>query len=378
MPPSAQRLHVLQLLLCLDPGGTERMVIELCKRLVGKVDVSVCCLDAPGAWARELLDAGIPVSALHRKPGFHPSLGVRIRRIALARGATVLHCHHYSPYVYGALAALLMPATRLIYTEHGRLSDARTALKRRLANRFFGRLPGAFFAVSENLRVHMIASGFPPARVGVIPNGIDPGPRPTSQERTAARRQLGLPPGVRVFGTVARLDPVKDLGTLIAAFARIPAASENDPLLVIVGDGPERLDLDQLARALNVRPRVRFTGYRAESRRLLAAFDVYVNCSLTEGMSVTVLEAMAAELPVAATGVGGNPELVLDAETGVLAAPRQASALADALTKLAGDKRLRKTLGSAGRERVLQTLSMDRMLDGYLEAYGAGDRKCAT
>lgn len=362
-------LRLLQVVLSLDPGGTERLVIDMSRRLRDRASIAVCCLDAAGDWASQLSDLGIDVSALHRRPGFHPSLARRLARIVRRHRSDVVHCHHYSPFVYGALARLTTPGVRLVYTEHGRLSDAPPSAKRKVANLLLARVPARFAAVSADLRLHMIEAGFPARRVGVVHNGIDPGMAPTVADRAAARGELGLGEAEVVIGTIARLDPVKDLHTLVTAFEAV-RRDRPDAKLVVIGDGPERAALaerlpDGLATA------VLFAGQRDDARALLPAFDVYANSSLTEGISVTILEAMAAGLPVVATRVGGNAEVVLDGSTGRLVPAREPARLADALAALLREPATRSTYGAAGRRRVESDFSVDTMVARYLELYGA-------
>jgi L-malate glycosyltransferase len=282
---------VLHVVLSLEPGGTERLVIELCKQLHKSVPQVICCIDKAGAWAHEATSAGIRVEALHRKPGFQPSLGVTVGRIARASGARVLHCHQYSPFVYGAIARLLQPSLRVVFTEHGRLAAAPPSGKRRWANVILSRVPHRVVAVSQDLRRHLISEGFADSRVSVIENGIDPSDRPSPAVRTRARQTLGVDPDAFVVGTVARLDPVKDLGTFIEAVSYLRDTSVNT-VAVIVGDGPERGALEQQAAGRGIA--VRFVGHRDNARALLPALDVFVNTSTTEGISVTILEAMSA------------------------------------------------------------------------------------
>src|SRR2546425_505366 len=156
---------VLHVVLSLGAGGTERLVIEVCSRLQSRFRMGVCCLDEPGLRARELTDRGIPVATLNRTPGFHPSLGRGIGKIARRHRADVLHCHHYSPFVYGRIATVLSPRLRLVFTEHGRLSDGPPSRKRQLVNPLLGRLPGLLYAVSDALRASMMAEGFPGRRI---------------------------------------------------------------------------------------------------------------------------------------------------------------------------------------------------------------------
>jgi glycosyltransferase involved in cell wall biosynthesis len=361
---------VLQVALSLNPGGTERLVAELATRLNPRFPSAVCCLDEKGTWAAELEGAGIPVAALGRRPGFHPGLGRAIAREAGRHGATVIHAHHYSPFVYACLAKAWRPGLRLVFTEHGRVSDTPPSPKRRLANRLLSRLPARVFAVSEHLKSHLVAEGFAGHEVNVLYNGIAVGPVGLPDLRRAIRSELAVPDEAMLVGTVARLDPVKDLGLLVGAVA--DQVRRGAPLrLVIVGDGPERSALETLAGQAPPGA-VSFLGHRNDARRWLAGCDVYVNCSLSEGVSLTILEAMAAGLPVIATSVGGTPEVVTS-ETGVLIPARDQAALSAALTSLAPDPIRRQALGAAGRRRVEARFTIERMVAEYAAAYEGTD-----
>jgi glycosyltransferase involved in cell wall biosynthesis len=356
---------MMQVVLSLEPGGTERLVIEICRRLAPAVDTLVCCLDEPGAWAGELALSNIPVIALHRKAGFRPMLGLRLARLAAEHGANVLHCHQYSPFVYGRIATVWNRNLKLVFTEHGRLSDAPPSVKRRVANRFLGRGATATCAVSADLRSFMVEEGFPQERIRVVYNGIDLAAPARPDVRLAVRQSLGLAPDTFVVGTVARLDPVKDLHTLLeaATLARRPLT------LLIVGDGSERTALERRAEDLGITSVTRFLGHRGDVRRILSAFDVFVNCSTSEGISLTILEAMASSLPVIATRVGGTPEVVVDEESGLLVPARSADVLAKAIDRLAASPADRFDFGAAGRLRVERRFSLDRMVGDYLNIY---------
>jgi glycosyltransferase involved in cell wall biosynthesis len=356
----------MQVVPTLDPGGTERLVIEIVKRLSNAVDSTVCCLDRQGSWAGELTDRGVVVETLGRHSGFHPELGRRIAELAGQHRIDVLHCHHYSPFIYGQLAALVNRRLRVVFTEHGRLSDAGPSLKRRLVNPFFGRMADAIYAVSDDLRRHMVAEGLP--GVQVIHNGIDPGSRPTAAHRAAARAALGIAGDVLVLGAAGRLDPVKDVPTLLQAFS-VVRRTRPDTRLIVMGDGPERHNLQQSIGRTPDAPSITLTGYRSDVRELLAAVDVFVNSSTHEGVSLTILEAMAAAIPVVATRVGGTPEVVLDRETGLLVPARAPQALASAVETLACAPALRRSMGGAGRFRVKRHFSVEAMVDRYLGAY---------
>lgn len=358
-------MHVV---LSLDPGGTERLVIEIAKSLAPAVASIVCCLDQCGEWASELTSLGVPVVALNRQPGFRPSLGRQIAALAGAHRVDALHCHHYSPFIYGQIARVVRPNLRIVFTEHGRYSDAGPSLKRRLVNPVLNRLPAAIYAVSSDLRRHMIAEGLPERRVQVIHNGIDPGVPPSPADGIAARQSLGMAGSDVIVGTAGRFDPVKGLPALVEAFAAL-RTSRPHARLVIIGDGPERARVIERATALDVLSDVRLTGYRRDVRQLMAAIDIYVNSSEQEGVSLTILEAMASRRPVVATAVGGTPEVVVDRQTGLLVPPRSPRSLAAALDTLVDDPQRRQTMGEAGRSRVERHFSLQAMTASYLRSY---------
>jgi len=358
--------RVLQVVLSLNPGGTERLVIELVARLRGEAPMAVCCLDAKGSWASELESGGVRVTALERHEGFRPALGRGVAAAAREHGATVVHCHHYSPFVYGCLARMWEPRLRVVFTEHGRLSDAGPSSKRRLANRALAKAPRGVFAVSEDVKRHIVAEGFSNDQVEVIYNGVDPGCVPSAETRARVRAGLGLSDDVLVLATVARLDPVKDLGTLLRATQEVARARA--VALVIVGDGTERSTLEDLASQLGIRAITHFLGQRNDARDWLATADVYVNSSISEGVSLTILEAMAAGLPVVATRVGGTPEVINEA-CGRLVPARNPSALAIAVRELAAAPETRAALGSAARRRLEDRFALDRMVHDYLDVY---------
>jgi glycosyltransferase involved in cell wall biosynthesis len=364
--PVGRGPSVLQVVLSLNPGGTERLVVELVTRLRSELAMAVCCLDDEGVWGEALRSDGVDVMALKRGAGFKPMLGRRIAQFAARHQTNVIHCHHYSPFVYGCIARLWDPGMKVIFTEHGRLSDAPPSAKRRAANRVLSRAPHQVVAVSADLRRHLIAEGFPAGKVDVVYNGIDVGPLPDDRARACIRRQLAVSDDTLVIGTIARLDPVKDLATLVQATA---AVARDVPVeLIVIWDGSERAELESAAARAHAGPHVRFLGHRDDARAWLAGCDVYANSSIHEGVSLTILEAMAAGLPEVATRVGGTPEII-DEMCGRLVAARDPAAFAAALAGLAGSKTLRNQLGRAARQRVESRFTLDRMVREYREAY---------
>jgi glycosyltransferase involved in cell wall biosynthesis len=368
-PIAVPTAHVMQVVLRMTPGGTERLVLELCKRVREAFNVTVCCLDDEGEWATDLRAEGIEVVALRRQSGFRPSVGRRIAALAQERHVDLLHCHQYSPFVYGWIASQLNRHLKVVYTEHGRLSDAPPSWKRRLVNPVLSHFNGEIVAVSHELRDYMLASRFAARRVGVIHNGIEPGPAPSRADRLRARRLLGVDDRAFVVMAVARLDPVKDFPTLVDAFAivrrQLPQAR-----LVIVGDGPERARLEACVDASNLGRSVDIIGYRAGVRQLLPAADLYVSSSISEGISITILEAMAAKVPVVATAVGGTPEVLPTVDDGGILVPsRDPGRLAAAILSVERDPAMRAAIAAAGRRRLESDFTLNRMVDEYVRTY---------
>ncbi|MQA28882.1 MAG: glycosyltransferase [Luteitalea sp.] len=359
---------VLQVVLSLASGGTERLVVETVKRLRRQFRMAVCCLDERGTLASELTAIGVPVTVLGRRPGFHPGLGKRIANLAEEQGASILHCHQYTPFVYGCCAKIWEPRTRVIFTEHGRLSDVGPSSKRRLANRLLRTLPTRVYTVSYDLRNHLVAEAFREGQVRVLHNGVKTAVQTTPSRRAEARQALDLPPAAFVIGAVGRLDPVKGLDTLMQAVATVRGRAGNT-MLVLVGDGPERERIEADVRRLGLESAVRLVGYRSDVSAIMPAFDVFVNASTTEGISLTILEAMSAGLPVVATAVGGTPEVVIDGETGLLVPARDGEALAAAILTVRSLSDRGAQLGAMGRRRMLAEFSFDQMVDAYSRAY---------
>jgi glycosyltransferase involved in cell wall biosynthesis len=187
-------------------------------------------------------------------------------------------------------------------------------------------------------------------------------------EREEVRRELGLAPGTFVILQVARLDYLKDHLTAVRTLGRV-ARQVPDVRLVLVGEGPEGLAIEAQVEQLGLTGQVLFLGLRKDVGRLLQAADLFLLTSVSEGIPLTVIEAMAAGLPVVVTQVGGLPEVVQEGVTGLLAPPGDDAALADRILSLAGRPERRAELGRLGRERSRELFSEDSMHAAYLKLY---------
>jgi glycosyltransferase involved in cell wall biosynthesis len=277
----------------------------------------------------------------------------------------IVHCHNIGALFYGSIGSKLARTSGTLYTAHGVYSANRLGKLR-----FARYMPiDRVVTVSEDAREAMLSSGhFDPDAVQTLPNGIDIDLFNMDVDRHALKEELGLPEGVPVFGIVARLSWEKEHKTLLDAMAMLSSEIASS-ILVVVGDGPIRAELEQHAVDAGVADRVYFLGERRDVPKLLQVFDVFVLSSRLEGLSLTLLEAAAAGLPIVATNVGGNSEVVVDGNTGFIVEPGDPGALAEAMSKVGSDPELARSMGKLGRKRVIEQYSLDAMVRRYDKIY---------
>jgi glycosyltransferase involved in cell wall biosynthesis len=356
--------------LSLDVGGLERVVANLARaqRDAG-ARVVVYCLDRAGDLAAPLPGAGIAVRTVgRRRSGFDPSAVVRLWRMLRADHVGIVHCHNHGALVYGSLAARLVRRTPVVYTVHGAHTSSRRATARFLK---LGLVREVVFVSAHAREIARVAGLAGDAHVHTVVNGVDVDAFARAGEGgRRVREELGIPASAPVCGIVARLTPAKDHATLLEAVARLRAAVPGVHCLV-VGDGELRDELAARSRALGLEGSVHFTGARENVADYLAAMDVFVLSSVTEGLAMTLLEAMAAARPVVATAVGGNPEAVEDGRTGTVVPAKDPEALAGAVRSFLADPEAAATVGAAGRQRARERFSLEAMARRYAAIYGA-------
>ena len=355
------RLHVHHVLLSLEPGGLENGVVNVVNGLdPARFRSSVCCLQRSGPFAERIHGDGVAVQSMGLGRGNDWRLPLRLASLFRASRPDIVHTRNAEAFFYAGVAARLAAVPILIHSEHGRTFNDRPLRFR--AQRLLSRWTDGIFAVSEQLRQDLIRHvGLPSARVDVLHNGVDL-KRFETFEGAPARAALALPEQAFVVGSVGRLVAVKNYSMLIRAFAMLQRA---DARLVLAGEGPERGALEQLAAELGVAPRVHFLGHRDDVALVLAALDLFALPSRSEGMSNTLLEAMAAGRPVVATRIGGNPEIVRDGLDGELLPSDDAPAFADALGRFALQPARCVEMGANARERVRSRFSIEAMVDRY-------------
>ncbi|MGH7680500.1 MAG: glycosyltransferase, partial [Candidatus Eiseniibacteriota bacterium] len=283
----------------------------------------------------------------------------------------IVHSHNWSTFLYTVAAAKLAGIRVVVHGEHGK-DDTAVHGGRLMASRVLARGVRRVCAVSKDLAEEIVRDwGVPREHVARIPNGVDLELFRRADRPEAVREELGLAPSDRVVMNTGGFRTIKDHPTLLRAFA-VVRRSVPEARLVLVGAGnprEPRAGLDTLAAELGISDAVRFAGIRKDVPRLLQVCDVYVNSSRFEGMSNTILEAMAAGRPVVATNVGGNPELVEDGVSGFLVPPGGDAALADRIVELLRDPTLAGRLGAAGLGRIEREHSMEGMVRAYTELY---------
>ncbi|WP_243337746.1 glycosyltransferase [Anaeromyxobacter soli] len=362
------RLRLVHVIPNLGTGGAERMLLNLlCALDPRRVDASVLSLyPAAGSIIEsELHRGGVRSYYLSKRPGPDPSCAIAVWRTLRELRPDVVHTHRFAlSYV---LPSLVKREIACVHTVHNIARQEVPALHR-VAYRFAFRLGVAPVAISaEVARSFELLYRRPPA--ALIPIGIPLAAMASpSMDRRAWRASEGVPDDAVVFVCVARFAPQKNLHLLIDAFARTTVALPT-AILLLAGDGPLLTSVQNQAGALGIRDRVRFLGERRDMPSLLGASDVFVLSSDWEGTPVSIMEAMAAGLPVAATAVGGVPELVRSGTTGRLARPKDARSLGDAMLELGSDATLRRAMGLAASRLASEALDVRVMASAYENLY---------
>jgi glycosyltransferase involved in cell wall biosynthesis len=355
---------VLLLITLAEVGGAQAYVASLLPALVPGFDVAVAAHgDGPlrEAAAREGVRF-LPLRHVRRAISPVRDLAGLLELVRLMRRERpdIVHASRSKAGVLGRLAASLARVPIRIFTVHGWAFTAHSGIVGRLyrwADRLARPLTTVTVCVAEHERATGLAAGTcSEARTVVIPNAIDAAAAPRARgDRTTP-----------LLVAVGRLKAPKDFRTLLHALAALPPEAGE---LLVVGDGPDRPRIEAEIQSLGLHDRVRLAGQRSDVPELLAAADVFVLSSASEGMPISVLEAMAAGLPVVASRVGGVPELVIDGETGLLVAPGDAYELAEALRRLFADAGLRQRLGDAGHVRVRERFDVALFRRAHVELY---------
>ncbi|MEW6534749.1 MAG: GT4 family glycosyltransferase PelF [Candidatus Auribacterota bacterium] len=366
----SKQVHVMQVLHTLEIGGAEKLAYDISRKFKKGFAFSFFCLDGLGELADRIVSEGGNVYCFGRKGGWDFALIKKFAALCTEKEVDIIQAHQYTPYFYSVLASLFSKRRpRVIFTEHGRHQPDKVRWKRVIFNRIMLPFTHAITGVAQFSKDSLVwFEKISASRIQVIYNGIDLKNFPAKYNKTEKRKKIDIADEEQVIGIIARLDPIKDHKTLINAFALIRKNNEKSKLF-IVGDGPERLNLEKQVNDLALTSSVIFMGMRSDVPDILMALDVFVLPSIMEAMSVTLLEAMSASLPVVATDVGGNREVVLNGKTGELVPVTDAERLAEAICSILFDSKKAQAMGKAGRQRVEMMFTFEKMLDNYEKLY---------
>lgn len=362
-------LHVVD---SLGKGGLENGLVNLIGRLNSdRFEHVVCAVRRLGPNAERLEAAGARVICLDTQAVSRFQAATLVRTIRDIN-PDLVHSRNWAG-IEAVLAGRWARSRGLIHSEHGLEAD--TSIKEPWRRNWFRRLAfelaDRVLTVSHQLRdLHAKRTGFPAQRITVIHNGVDSRRfQPDPAIRARVREELGFSPSEFCIGCVGNLTPVKDYPTALRGLDSFDQACDNWRL-VVVGEGPERPKLEEIVNAHpRWKNRVTFLGLSHRVPELLAAMDVYLLSSVIEGISNSLLEAMASGLPAVATAVGGNPEVVVDGESGLLFPAGDFKKLAEQLLLIREQAELRASLARRARQRVREEFSIDSMVRKYQAVY---------
>lgn len=350
-------VRVCHVSMCLKTGGLERLLVEFAKRTrQEKFNIQFATLGELGQPAQEIAELGFPVTSVNKKGVRRFKQLKQLASLFRRERIDIVHTHNTYAHFYGTIAARMAMTPIVVNSQHGRGCGPnwKARWQFRLANLFSDRVLG----VSEDAAKLCQNQDFiSKNKIEVLWNGID-----------LDRFEYHGPNVDGQMIAVARLSPEKDFGTLLDAIA-IARKQLPKIRLQIVGDGAERSRLEKQRDELNLQTAVEFLGERSDVPTLLKNASFFVSSSTTEGISLTILEAMAVGLPIVTTNVGGNPEIVEPGKTGTLVESRNPQQLADAIVEMYRDKEAWPVVGEHSRQRVEQHFNVNRMIRDYEALY---------
>lgn len=367
---------VVHIIHSLGTGGLENGLVNIINRTPPeRYRHAIVCLTESGEFAGRITVPGVEVVALHKRPGHDLGLYWRVWQTLRRLRPAIVHTRNLSTLEMQFVAALL-PGVKRVHGEHGRdvFDLDGTNHKYNLLRKAARLVVQRYIAVSKDLERWLIDTvGVPPAKVRQIYNGVDQQKfRPREGDRPAVTPRGFLPEDALVLGTVGRLAEVKNQLSLLRATQRLlkiqPELAER-LRLIVVGDGPMAGQIAQSVKDLGLERLAWLPGDRHDIPQLLQCMDVFLLPSLGEGISNTVLEAMASGLPVIATRVGGNPELVEDGWNGRLVPVADDEALAGAIADLTLHAEQRIAMGDRAFDRVRTSFDWQRTVAEYLDVY---------
>ena len=353
-------------------GGLERLIVEMARKMdKGTFDIQVLCLTGYDPVFKAMLDTeGVPLHLIQRKSRFDLSFFLKIVRLLKKKRIDVVHVHS-GCFFNAAVSKAAAGVSGSLYTAHG--MPLRSDFKSRLEDRIAGRLMDRLVSVSEEIQDYQrneFSSQI--KKMSLIINGVDtdlfkPIPDPTLIR--SERAEKSLPPDKFIIGSVGRLDKIKNYACLIKAISVLATTYQKQPHLVLIGNGDERNKLEKLAESLDLKEHVTFLGIRYDVNDLLPLMDIFALSSITEGTSVSLLEAQSCGIPAVVTDVGGNSNIIRPNENGFLCLPDNHEDLADKIAFMIDHRKKASEMGRKARVRIKQHFSLSSMIRQYERLY---------
>jgi glycosyltransferase involved in cell wall biosynthesis len=359
--------RILLIIPTLDRGGAEKQLALLACGLKARGwDVRVGCLTRGGPWEVELAAAGVPVTIIGKPWKLDPFAYFRLKRFIAELKPDLVHTWLFAANSYGRAAALAAGVQHVLAGE--RCVDPWKRTHQLMIDRYLARRTERIVTNSSAAVDFYAGKGLPRDKFVIIPNGIGPFETATVSSREEILKEFDLPVQAKLIGAVGRLWPQKRYKDLIWALDLLRCV-EKDAHLLIVGDGPQRWRLERYSAQVNEGRPVRFLGQRNDVARLLPHLDCFWLGSAYEGQSNALMEAMSAGLPVVASDIPGNRDLVTDGETGFLVRLGDRAGFAARTNEVLKQPELGRRLGAAAKVRVEREFSVGQMVDKHEELY---------
>lgn len=362
------RKKVMQITHSLAMGGLQQVLYNLCRHIDRSLfEVSVVALKELGLFADKLAELDVQVILVPQAKKTDYFAFVKLARFLREMKIDIIHTHNTQPFIDGTLAALLAGVKTIVHTDHSRTfpDKKRYMIAERILSVFAHKIIGVSDSVVHNL---MHYEKITPGKVLTIHNGINAAEYDINVDRVKRRRELGLDDTSPVLGISSRLSYVKGINYLLEAMCDIRKIHE-DVSLIIIGDGPQKKELEQQTEALGLQRHVHSLGEIVKIQPLLKIFDIFVLPSLSEGMPICLLEAMASGCPIVTTNVGGIPEMIENGKNGFLVRPADSKALSSAILYLLEHEQVRNSLVIEGKRVVRERFSALKMTKTYEQLY---------
>jgi glycosyltransferase involved in cell wall biosynthesis len=358
--------RILQIIPTLDRSGAEKQMCLLARGLPAEqFDVHVCALTRGGPLLDDLHRAGVPTHLIGKRWRIDPRAFADLRRHVARLRPDLVHTWLFAANAYGRAAAVACGVRHLVAGE--RCVDPWKGFVELSIDRCLARRTDRIVANSPAVRDFYVGHRLPADKIVVIPNGVGPAaPSPIGRGELLA--ELGLPADCRLVGLIGRLWLQKRVKDAIWS-ADLLKVIRDDVHLLIIGDGPHRQRLEKFRDQCEIRDKVHFLGHRGDVSRILPHLDVLWSTSGYEGQSNSIMEAMAAGIPVVATDIPGTRDLVVPGETGFLVPTGDRAMFTRYTNKLLDDGDLARRLGEAGRQRMQGEFSIEKMVERYAALY---------